>query len=237
MRIRAHLALAALLGAVVLLTAAGTATASRSTELRAPEEPVKFSGQLTFNGSELEAVKGITCDVTLLRTILRSIPKIPGTSFGRITSIALDRGTEAEPHCASTQPFLGLEFLQESGRAAPTSEDRRGTIISDLSRSPGALWRLIYDGFQGTLPEISGFSYHIPGFSFQWRVFNGIILIECLYEGNIFGLLTISRRVVTSNEHFLERTRLLRRSGSAFCPMNATFGGTIRPPSITIALL
>jgi len=125
------------------------------------------------------------------------------------------------------------------GRLAPRSEDRRGVILYDLSRAPALFWRLVYDSFQGTLPNIMGLSYHIENILIQWRVLETMgALYECLYRGErTLGLLDVFTGRITGDRHVLSRTIWSRESGSLLCPRSATFSGFFATPALTIALL
>ena len=71
---------------------------------------------------------------------------------------------------------------------------------------------LIYIGFLGVLPEITGVPFLIEGSQIRLRASG----IECLYGGRLLGLIAVSRRAVTGPRAVLERTILPRKRGSNF---------------------
>jgi hypothetical protein len=122
-----------LTAALGLSLAAGGASANRSIEVRGGERGVSAEGRLRF-----ETVSGgnaILCDVTLRRTITRLIPKIPGTLFGKVTGIAIDRGeTTSSPHCGFASPLTGVIDIQPligPERPCTHSENGRGILTYD----------------------------------------------------------------------------------------------------------
>jgi hypothetical protein len=201
---------------------AGSATANRS--IRVSGGPtVRSWARLRILGTSEAGSQEITCALTLLRTIGSVIPKTPGTQFGRITGMAIDRGeTARSPHCGHGS------FIREVHDFVPLNcthtENGRGILLWDCSRAPAGLWKLIYDSFQGTLPEISGINFHVSGLQFNQRLlepFGGTI--GCLYEGNGFGLFSVSRRIISQWSPVTSITGLTRTSGSGICPARATW--------------
>jgi hypothetical protein len=227
--------------------AAGSATASRSIEVRGGTSVTGSASRLTFGGTERSESRQIICNITLLRTIVARTPKTPGTSFGRVTGVQIDRGgagTGRSPNCTHgsfIREIHDIQPLVRSGTPAVHREDGRGRLLWDVSGAPQPLWNLIYDSFQGTLPRIEGVNVHLQG----WQV--NIVLLgpfgetsECLYEGSVFGLIAITREtgVVTRATAATERIALNRISGGLACPARGTFEGTFTiAPTLTIALL
>lgn len=217
---------------------AASASANRSIEIRGGPG-VQAEGRVTFFGTEGEAGREITCDITLLRTVSSAVPKTSGTQFGRITGALIDRGgTTRSPHCPHGS------FIREVHDIIPLecthSETGNGILRWDCSRSRPEHWRLIYDSFQGTLPRIEGVNVHIAGEQLSFRLlepFGGTI--ECLYEGSVFGLLQVTAEgTVRTATAVRSLTALPRISGSGLCPARATFEGTFNiRPTLTIRLL
>jgi hypothetical protein len=243
---RIKLFLPGLLAAAILAHAAGSASANRSIEVRGGPN-VEASSRLTFGGTERSAANIIACDVTLRRTLTARVPKAGGTLFGKVTGFAIDRGgagTGRSPNCTHGSFIREVHDIQpliEPGVPGRHTEDGRGRLIWDVSGARAELWTLVYDSFQGTLPRIEGVNIHVKGFqtgSVFLEPFGGTV--ECLYEGNVFGLIRITRETGTSNSASVatERTALARTRGGAACPARVTFEGTFSiRPTITIALL
>jgi hypothetical protein len=235
---RTKLLLTALVAVLVCSFAVGTASANRSIQV-AGGPNVLASAQLQFIGTEGSASLEITCDITLLRTVAAVIPKIRGTLFGKLTRIDLARGgTTRSPACRHGS------FVREVHDINPlncTHEEAGGGILRwDCSRAPAGLWKLIYDSFQGTLPGITGINFHIQGTQFNLRLlepFGGTV--ECLYEGNGFGLIEISAGVISRARAVRELTGLTRiRGNELVCPGRGSFSGTFTVrPNLTIRLV
>jgi hypothetical protein len=250
---RINLVTVALIALLALALATGAASANRSIEVRGAERGVTASGKLTFNGSELAQSNEITCDITLLRTVTRTIPKISGTLFGKVTGVAIDRGeTTRSPNCRHGEsivvvldiiPLIELPTGPSGEILHPAThrELGRGVLLWDVSGAPAGLWKLIYDSFQGTLPAITGINFHIQGTQFKLRFQVPLFgLIECLYHGNAYGLIEIVRETITRGRAVLARTRLERVLGSGLCPPDGTFNTAVGlrvSPTLTIRLL
>jgi hypothetical protein len=222
---------AALLAMLALALTTGIATANRSIGLRGEgergETVQSSTSSLTFNSSELSASTAIICAVTLLRQITRNpIPKVAETTFGRVVGIAIDI-----PNCRN-----GSAFRRVNNVTALEGEARElGNGVRLYSLTGG--WELVYDGFEGFLPEITGISFHIARTRFLIELSTSIGNIECLYEGSAYGTITVERRRVVSAAAVLELTRLTRVRGNVLCPSNGTFNGNFVTPTISIALL
>jgi len=230
--------------AFALLLDAGVATASRSIRLRGPGErgeTVTYSIRKTFGPERLEASLQIICDVTFLGTIPSVIPKVVGTQFGRITGMAVDRGTSESNHCRhgeAVESLRDLVPLIERGTPGTHRELGGGVLLWDLSRATGRRWVGIYDGFQGTLPRVTGFNAHTEELEVRVDFRTIGTNIECLYSGAAYGLISFNERgVATGIQAILERTRLAKASGSFLCPRAGTFGGNYAIPEYTIELL
>jgi hypothetical protein len=234
MRTHIKLPLAALTAALVLSIAASSAFANRSLEVRGGPN-VQSETRFTFRS---ESGTIIICDVTLRRTVARVIPKSPGTLFGKVTGIRIDRGENVEsPHCASNggavQNMQPLECVH--------SEEGRGFLTYDCTRAPARLWKLIYDSFQGTLPRIQGLNVHIQGaLIFMTITSNFGFPFECLYEGSLYGLLRVraAESTIAEATTVTERTSLRGIRAPIPCPPVLTVESTegIRP-ILTIRLL
>jgi len=238
--------LIALTATLVLSLAASAASANRSIEVRGGPG-VEASARATFMGTELEEGRQIICDITLRRTVTSRIPKTAGTLFGKITGIRIDRGgagTGRSPNCRHGNlireihdiiPLIGPE------RPCTHSEDRAGNLTWDCRAAEARLWKLIYDGFQGTLPRIEGINVHIQNIQLRIDLLGPFgETVRCLYEGNVFGLIRIRQPegTVTRATAVEERTAIPGISIAAPCPARATFRAEYEiRPTLTIALL
>jgi len=233
---RRHLIISvmALLG--VLLTAS-QAQASRAISVEGGARSVAASGRLTFgNTPNLELIQ-IICDVTLLRTIGASISKTAGTLFGKVTGVAIDRGTGTE-HCGTR----GLRTLTAITVPGTHRELGGGVLLWDVSGARAELWKLIYDSFQGTLPRISGINFHIQRFQFLLLSIDTLFVTHaCLYESDVFGLIRIEEGTARTAEVVLGRTTLrgtrLELDTSANCLNEALSGNLTITPNIRIRLV
>jgi hypothetical protein len=235
---RTRLLFTALCAVIVCSFAAGTASANRSIEIAGGPQ-VQAEGRLQFIGTEGESAVEITCDITLLRTVTRLIPKIHGTLFGKLTGILIDRG-----EVNRTQRCRHGSFVREGHDIIPLncthSETGNGILRWNCSGAPAGLWKLLYLSFQGTLPRITGISFLIQGTQFQLRLlepFGGTI--ECLYEGLSFGLITVNAEgTITRARAVRELTGLTRIRGSFLCPARGSFAGEFNVrPTLTIRLV
>jgi hypothetical protein len=243
MSTRMRLWMTALVVLTVLAFAVGSATANRSLEFRGGPG-VSAEGTLTFDSTtgEFETI----CNVTLRSTVASRVSKTAGTLFGRVTGISFDRGgagTERSPNCRHAgiiREVHDIIPLIGPGRPCTHSEDRRGRLTYDCTGAEARLWKLIYDSFQGTLPRITGFNIHIQNVQHTVRLLDVFgVTQNCLYEGNIFALVTVNAEgTITRARAVRERTALPRISGGAFCPERGTLSGefSVRP-TLTIALL
>jgi len=229
-RIRPLLAFVVLLS---LLAASAPATANRLIRLE-PTGSIGGEGRLEAS-PELAENTRMSCNVTLLATIT-SIPKVAGTSFGKLTGLAIDRGG-TPTHCFGN-PLLGFRGfipLTSSRTPAPSRELGSGILLYDLSRAEARAWSIVYDSFEGALPEISAINYHLEGV--QFFIETELIYRECLYAGSLGDRMTVIRRVVTANEVVLSRSGLALAGGPGSCPIRAIFNMAFSVPRITIALL
>jgi len=239
---RIRLLMTALLAVLGLSLAADAASASRAIETGGARS-VAASARLKFGETRLEAGREITCDITLLRTIGGSIPKTTGTLFGKVTGVAIDRGGNLSEHCRHGGSILGIGDIQplaDVGRPGRHVELGNGVLLYDVTGGRAELWKLIYDSFQGTLPErVTGIDFHIQGTQFNFiRLLTILGSEECGWEGSAFGLLRIVGGVGSSATVVLERTSLRRTRGGALCPEPARFEGTFAvSPEIRIRLV
>jgi len=215
MQLRTRIFAVALTTALALTLFAGIASASRAIEV-SPGGSASASSRLTFGNveriGEARVRQRIICDITLLRTIGRSIPKTTGTLIGNVTGVAIDRGTPAAPHCETTGTIEEVQFLT-NGAVGTHRELGGGILLYTVT------WLLVYDSFQGTLPFIEGINFHITGF--QWRL--TISGINCLYgrtTESTFGLIDIRRETgaITGMSSVTSRTGLERVEGNFLCP-------------------
>lgn len=245
MRKRTILSLGGLFAVLVLSLATSGSSATRSIEVRGGPG-VSASGRLTWIDTNLSSSTQKICDVTLRRTISRVIPKTLGTLFGKVTGITIDRGGAGlgrSPNCmpsAFLREFHDIIPLIRPGVPCSHSEDARGRLTYDCSATEARQWKLIYDGFQGTLPRIDGINFHIQGRQINFvllEMFGGTV--NCLYEGNGFGLISVNADgTVTRARAVTERTALARIVGSGMCPARLTWRADLTvSPTLTIALL
>jgi hypothetical protein len=231
-------------GAVLLIGCAcalASANSSASRSISTAGGPgLSASGILTVGNEPGLELTQLSCDITLLRTITSAVPKAPGTLFGKVTGIAIDRGTSERPHCR----LRGIRTLEDiRGLPGPHRELGNGVLLWDLSRAEARLWVLVYDSFQGTLPRITGVNIHINNIQVLWEFTEGVFgqRFRCLYEGTVFGLIRITEAtgVATGAEVVLAQTRLAGTTlaGSAQCPRVTASGTFAIAPAVTIRLL
>jgi len=219
-----------------LTFAASVAGASTAIAIRGAERGVAASGRLTFGEPRLAASTQITCDVTILRTIGSSIAKTPGTLFGKVTGVAIDRGPRGE-HCAkgsTVESITDIIPLRDRGVAGTHTELGGGVLLYVVTGGRAELWKLIYRTFLGVLPEITGILFRVEQAQFLLRG-----AVECLYKGGVEVLVRIERRVVGTGTILLALTSLPRDSGSILCPVTTgTLSGTFTlTPRLTIELI
>jgi hypothetical protein len=233
----------ALVVLAVLSFAVGSASANRTLEIRGGPN-VSAESTITF-GSTRGGFE-VICNVTLRRTVGFRIAKTAGTLFGKVTGITFDRGgagTERSPNCRHEGTIREVhDIIPLIGPRTPCthSEDRRGRLTYDCSRAEARLWNLIYDSFQGTLPRITGINFHIQNVQLALRLLDSFgATEECLYEGHLFGLITVNAdNTITSERAVMESTGLQRISGGVFCAERITLSAPFRVrPTLTIALL
>jgi len=226
MQLSTRIFTAALTTALALTLFAGIASASRSIEV-SPAGSVAASSRLTFGNvervGETRVRSNVVCDVTLLRTIGRSIPKTTGTLFGNVTGVAIDRGTPGAPHCSNS---IGgtVEEVQvlTNGTVGTHRELGNGILLYTVT------WLLVYDSFQGALPSIEGINFHITGVQFRLTITG----VNCLYGRSTessFGLIGIRRETgdITGASAVTIRTGLERIEGGFLCPgPRGSFEGT-----------
>ena len=218
------LALAALVFTFVLALGAGTASANRSLSLD-PAGGVQASSRLTLRGTEGGGAT-VICDITLLRTISRVIPKINGTLMGKVTGIRIARET-----CSAS---TGGEVTVTPQCATQTAERSLWT-----ANECGELWRLSYEGFEGTLPRITGIRKRIRGVQFLVLIDIFFARISCLYNGDAFARINVREGRITEGRASEELINLTRVSGPETCPgPGGTFAGTFAvTPTQTVTLL
>lgn len=101
-------------------------------------------------------------------------------------------------------------------------------------------WPLIYQGFNGTLPAITGIRFNIQRVALL--IVGGGGLARCLYEGTVSVIMNVGSRGEVTSITANESTRIRLRTtlpGSLFCPANVTLRGTggIVLSSTTLRLL
>jgi hypothetical protein len=142
---------------------AGTAAALRSLSVAGPTTLTLNSRRLTFESPFVR----IECEVTLVKTISRVIPKTEGILIGKVTDVRIDA-----PRCVA-------------------SNGARVTI-TPLGLGVEELWRLFYKSILGTLPRITGARFRIE----RLQVLLEIGGVNCLFQGFVEGLALISSGVV-----------------------------------------
>jgi len=187
MRNHTKLILAAAIAALALSLGGGAASASRSIRLNGVEAggAMRWNGQATFHRTG-EARDSIICDITLLRTITRTIPKTAGTLIGKVTGVAVDRGARGE-HCRGTGIIGGpidIIPLIGTGRSGLHRELGGGILLWTVTGGAAELWKLIYDGFSGTLPTITAIRFHIQKAQFNFE-FRTLFQLTCEVEGSL----------------------------------------------------
>jgi hypothetical protein len=244
-----QLLITALLTLFVATLGASIATALRSIRVNgiSESEEVLASSRLTFGtregGGALPANSQIICDVTLLRTISTLIPKRAGVLTGRVTGIRINI-----PSCRTGLGTVErVQPLALEGAEARRTGEAGGTEIYDTRfesggrATPAENWKLVFDSFQGTLPEIEGINIHLTAYRSRVTISG----IRCLWGRgeSVFALISINRTTsaVTGVTSVLERTSLARVEGSFLCPAAgpASFTGnfSITPGNLEIDLL
>ncbi|HYV16414.1 MAG TPA: hypothetical protein VE972_10375 [Conexibacter sp.] len=116
------------------------------------EQTTTLNGTLTF----VEQGR-ITCNITMTKRFNRAIPKRAFAVLGQVTRVTVERCTTmSEMFIINSMRFLGLGIER--------------------------LWQLLYNGFLGTLPEITGFLYYINRMQILTEVTNMMVPGRCLYE-------------------------------------------------------
>lgn len=219
--------------AVSLLTA--SAYALRAIAV-APAGAVNVEGTLVFGENELRNT--ITCNVTLLRTIERMIPKVRGAIIGKVTGVAIDipgcRGIGIiEPRIEAVIALRqSTERLEVNSLCAELGGGRKLCVTTG---GEPRLWNLVYETFLGALPNITGILFQIERtqLKFQFRALGA--RSSCLYEGNVFALVAIAAGATGAVRILLELTRLgLHALLEGACPVPGRLSGNfiVRPPQI-----
>ena len=87
-------------------------------------------------------------------------------------------------------------------------------------------WHITYEGFTGTLPNISGVFLLLSRFRFTLTVPGLCTADYGTATDNITGRVNLSGGEITSLEPVAGRNRATLHSGGAFCPGSGTFGGS-----------
>jgi hypothetical protein len=233
---------AAIAAIFVLALATATASALRSLEARGGPN-VAASGHLTFFEEGREAGRTFWCDVTLLRTISSVIPKIVGTLIGKVTGVAIDIGPREE-HCGHGFAIRNVLRVIALKNASATELEPRcpeigsGKFLCDVTGGEPRLWKLIYEGFNGTLPEITGIRVRIEGTQFKIE-FNDSLggNHQCLYKGAAGATVNVERKVARTATSDRTEIPLFKRL-VGLCPAHGILDGVMTlTPNLTIALL
>ena len=215
MKNRAGLLLAGLSATILLAFAVSTASALRSISI-VGETTATAQGRISFigGGSTLE------CNITLVRTLSRSIPKTAGILLGAIIDIRI---ALREAGCRSSAGTL--------------------TAFTILGLGTGELWRLFYESFDGTLPNITAINKIIKNWLWSDTITVPIFgSITCLYEEEE-GRRGGQAKESLTREGRLEKFRIganrsSRVRGSGLCPERGELSGeltfTREAPSIRL---
>ena len=206
MRLHTRLMLVALSAAILLSLAASTALALRSISV-VGETTATATGRVSFVSSEGGST--VQCNITLVRTISSAIPKTAGILLGAIIDV---RPAIGEPNCSSSTGTLNT--------------------IRILGLRVGELWRLFYESFTGTLPNIATLNTIVKNvlaeFELNVPIFGNI---RCLYEEEEGRRGGRAQQVLT-REGRLERfvigaNRSSRVRGSGLCPERGELSGSL----------
>ncbi|HYV17043.1 MAG TPA: hypothetical protein VE972_13605 [Conexibacter sp.] len=185
---RITLLTAALTAALALSFGAGAAAALRSLSLTGETMLTLNSKAFTFRSSFSE----IICEVTMVKTLVRAIPKVEGTTIGAVTEV---------------------RFNIPSCRIRGTGVERVNSI-QVLRVGVAENWRLFYKSILGTLPRITGAIVNIANshILLDLTVFGGNV--RCLYDGEIAVLarLDATGRIVSLESIGRERLEKERES-------------------------
>jgi hypothetical protein len=207
MRTRSKLLFTALITALMLTAAVGTASANR---IRITEQRFTATwpreAQLTFSGSGFE----IACEVTIEGSFHYSTFLKTRSLVGHVTK-------------ARVGP---IENCRKNGI---TSVAILGTNAEGRLTTP---WHVLYDSFRGTLPRISGIRLALVGAEFLLQ--ESIFGESCLYRSTAarpaFGIVnTRTENGVVSGLTADNTSEIPYNSGGfGFCPSSGTFSGTGR---------
>lgn len=206
MTTHAKFLLALIITALTLSIGVGSASALRSISV-VGETTVAGSGRVTFTSSE--GGTRIECNVTITRTISRTIPKIAGILLGKI--IRIDTGFPEAGCRASLGTLQGIDILG-------IEREERG--------------RLFFTSITGTLPSMTGKNELIKGLLIGFRTRIVIIgTITCLYGENGAGAevrmrFDAERRITEAQIGTNTAIILERQPGS--CPREGRLTGTLR---------
>lgn len=125
-----------------------------------------------------------------------------------------------------------------------TTGTNQGTVAGNIERctgggatGPGTVLAgstIRYESFSGTLPAITSIGISSQNWGFQMTTIVG----NCLYGGNLSGLVAQAPSLRVTTLNFNSSTTLNRASGSALCPTTVTLRGALSiigtPPTITL---
>jgi hypothetical protein len=196
MHIQAKPAIAALMAAAALAALVSSASA-RNLSISNQNIRVAWSS-VEFGGSGIT----VRCGVTLEGSFhTRTIAKVAGSLVGYVTRAIVRR------------PCTGGTVWAENGTEA--NEVLGGTLTNTLP------WHLTYEGFGGTLPNITSVRILLTGSKFQIRAVVFGVAVLCAYRsgggnGNVTG--TATRNTTTGVIDNLVASGTIRSESGGACP-------------------
>jgi hypothetical protein len=202
MRTHTRMLLAALIAAIVLASAIGTASANRisltDNTFRQIWRPLSFTG-----GSVV-----IACTITLEGSFhYNTLIKVARSLVGYVTKAAV-----AHP-CEGSGEVFADNGVENAGG---------GVLANSLP------WHITYEGFEGRLPLIEGFRQLLrPRLTL---VTAGVL---CKYEGNMQGVVKLTRTQVLQGIVPDANVSLPKISGGFLCPGSGSFAAPVANSTLT----
>ncbi|HYV14800.1 MAG TPA: hypothetical protein VE972_02125 [Conexibacter sp.] len=233
--------LAALTAALLIGLTSQAAFALRSLQVER-ETTLQAEGTVTFGDRGLERMTKIVCRVRIFIMLERAIPKRRGAKVGKLTRWETDVAGVRCTWGELIRSVEGVRALLESGRRLEQNSDCRLNMGYLECRTTGGrpeLWNLNYESILGTLPDITGVLVQIEKalFKIEAREIFGAQIV-CLYEGNIFTLISIDERDEISALRILLSLSALRvRRLLGICPESGKIGGEFNPNTVNQVFL